>query len=39
MKEILVVIPYLAEAAQGHELELAVAGWEMHFKYPHKREP
>lgn len=36
MKEILVVIPYLAEAAQGHELELAVAGWEMHFKYPHK---
>lgn len=27
-----VVIPYLAEAAQGRELELAVAGWRQHFK-------
>ena len=32
MNEILVVIPYLAKAAQGKELELAVAGWRKHFK-------
>lgn len=32
MEEILVVIPYLAKAAQGRELELAVAGWRKHFK-------
>lgn len=29
---ILVVIPYCSEGAQGHELELAVAGWRRHFK-------
>lgn len=28
----LVVIPYLAKAAQGRELELAIAGWRKHFK-------
>ena len=28
----LVVIPYLAKAAQGRELELAVTGWRKHFK-------
>ena len=27
-----VVIPYLASAAQGRELELAVAGWRRHFR-------
>lgn len=32
---ILVVIPYLASAAQGRELEYAVAGWRKHFKEPH----
>lgn len=31
MKKILVVIPYLAEQAQGHELELAIMGWKKHF--------
>ena len=36
MKEILVVIPYLAEGAQGSELELAVTGWRRHFKEPYK---
>lgn len=36
MKEILVVIPYLAEGAQGSELELAVTGWRKHFKEPYK---
>lgn len=30
--KILVVIPYLASAAQGRELEFAVAGWRKHFK-------
>lgn len=30
--KILVVIPYLAKAAQGRELEYAVAGWRKHFK-------
>ena len=30
--KILVVIPYLAEGAQGRELEYAVAGWRKHFK-------
>lgn len=30
--KILVVIPYLAKAAQGRELEFAVAGWRKHFK-------
>ena len=29
---VLVVIPYLAEAAQGRELEYAIAGWRKHFK-------
>lgn len=29
---VLVVIPYLAKAAQGRELEYAVAGWRKHFK-------
>ena len=28
----LVVIPYLASAAQGKELDLAIAGWRKHFK-------
>ena len=32
MNKILVVIPYLAKAAQGRELELAIAGWREHFK-------
>ena len=36
MKETLVVIPFLASAAQGNELELAVAGWRKHFKDPFK---
>lgn len=31
-KEILVVIPFLARAAQGNELELAVTGWRLFFK-------
>lgn len=35
MDKILVVIPYLASAAQGNELELAVDGWMKHFKDPH----
>lgn len=30
--KILVVIPYLAKAAQGNELFLSVAGWRKHFK-------
>lgn len=30
--KVLVVIPYLAKAAQGRELEYAVAGWRKHFK-------
>lgn len=30
--KVLVVIPYLASAAQGRELEFAVAGWRKHFK-------
>lgn len=30
--KILVVIPYLAKAAQGKELELAIEGWRQHFK-------
>lgn len=32
---ILVVIPYLPSAAQGREIEYAVAGWRRHFKHPH----
>ena len=32
MEKILVVIPYLAQAAQGREIEYAVAGWRKHFK-------
>ena len=32
MDKILVVIPYWAPGAQGHELELAVTGWRKHFK-------
>lgn len=31
---VLVIIPYLASAAQGKELEYAVAGWLRHFKHP-----
>lgn len=31
----LIIIPYLAKEAQGHELELAVAGWRRHFLSPH----
>lgn len=35
MKErVLIVIPYLASAAQGRELEYALAGWRRHFKEP-----
>ena len=34
-KRTLIVIPYLSSAAQGHELQLAVAGWQQHFKQPH----
>lgn len=30
--EYLVVIPYLARAAQGKELDYAIAGWRRHFK-------
>lgn len=33
--KIIVVIPYLASAAQGNELELAVTGWRKHFREPH----
>ena len=36
MKTTLVVIPFLAEAAQGNELELAVTGWRKHFRDPFK---
>lgn len=36
MKEILVVIPYLAKEAQGAELELAIAGWKKHFMELHR---
>ena len=32
--ETLVVITYLPSAAQGRELEYAIAGWRMHFKEP-----
>lgn len=32
MEEILVVIPYLAKAAQGKELIYSVSGWRKHFK-------
>lgn len=32
--KILVVIPYLAKAAQGNELELSVTGWRKFFKDP-----
>lgn len=35
-EKILVVIPYLAEAAQGRELEYAVAGWRKHFLEPYQ---
>ena len=34
-KQILVVIPYLAQGAQGNELELAVTGWRKHFAERH----
>lgn len=33
---VIIVIPYLASAAQGKELEYAVAGWLRHFKHPHR---
>ena len=36
MKEVLVVITYIAGESQGHELAIAVAGWRRHFKHPHK---
>ena len=36
MNELLVVIPWLASAAQGNELELAYHGWKRHFKNPHE---
>lgn len=32
----LVIIPYITGPAQGSELELAVAGWRVHFKSPYK---
>lgn len=35
MEKILVVIPYLAKAAQGREIEYAVAGWRRYFKEPY----
>lgn len=35
-KLILVVIPYLASAAQGDELRLAINGWRKHFKEPNQ---
>lgn len=35
MKKTLVLIPHLPSAVQGHELELAIAGWRKHFKTPH----
>lgn len=34
--KVLVVIPYVSMAAQGNELELAVAGWRKHFREPHQ---
>lgn len=34
--ETLVVIPFLASAAQGDELTLAVTGWRKHFKNPYR---
>lgn len=36
MEDYLIVIPYLASAAQGNELEYALAGWKKHFKEKHK---
>ena len=36
MEEVLVVIPWLPSAAQGRELQYAVAGWRRHFKCPHR---
>lgn len=36
MNNTLVVIPWLASAAQGNELRLAVAGWKKYFKERHK---
>jgi hypothetical protein len=34
-RPILIVIPYLASAAQGREIEYAIAGWRKHFKEEH----
>lgn len=34
-KPYLIVIPYLAAAAQGRELDYALAGWRKHFKEPY----
>lgn len=34
--KVLVVIPYIADEAQGSELELAVTGWRRHFRHPHQ---
>lgn len=36
MEKILIVIPYLASAAEGRELEYAIAGWRRHFKENHQ---
>ena len=33
--KVLVVIPYFAKAAQGREIEYAVAGWRRYFKEPY----
>jgi hypothetical protein len=35
-EEYLIVIPYLAAAAQGREIEYAIAGWRKHFKEPYR---
>lgn len=36
MSETLIIIPWLPSAAQGRELEYAVAGWQRHFRQPHR---
>lgn len=35
MDKFLIIIPFLKGEAQGHELELAVTGWQRHFLSPH----
>lgn len=36
MSETLVIIPWLPSSSQGRELEYAVAGWQKHFREPHR---